>query len=197
VGFSLGANATIKLLGERSAGVVAGVAVSAPLDLAVGAEHLHHMAGGMYERFLVRRLRAEALRPAARYTPEERSAILAAKTIVDFDNVITAPRNGWRDAAHYYAVNSAIRYLDSVRVPLLVIHAQDDPMIPLSPYRAVDWNALPTTQLILTQRGGHVGFHGRDANPWYVQAVGEFLSSIASPDQGAGERSSSEVPPAR
>ena len=55
MGFSLGGNATIKLLGEPLEGlpVFAGVAVSAPLDLAVGAEHLHHMAFGMYERYLL------------------------------------------------------------------------------------------------------------------------------------------------
>ena len=161
----LGANATIKLLGEHSPAVVAGVAVSALLDLAVGAEHLHHIAGGWYERFLLRRLRAESLRPAARYTPEERAAILSAKSIVDFDNAITAPRNGWRDAAEYYRVNSAIRYLDSVQQPLLMIHAKDDPMIPLGPYESVDWNAFPAVRLVLTEHGGHVGFHGRDDAP--------------------------------
>lgn len=197
VGFSLGANATIKLLGEHSPAVVAGVAVSAPLDLAVGAEHLHHIAGGWYERFLLRRLRAESLRPAARYTPEERAAILSAKSIVDFDNAITAPRNGWRDAAEYYRVNSAIRYLDSVQQPLLVIHAKDDPMIPLGPYESVDWNAFPAVRLVLTEHGGHVGFHGRDDAPWYVGAIVEFLRSSVSPDPDAGGRSSNAGRPGR
>ena len=82
----------------------------------------------------------------------------SAKSIVDFDNAITAPRNGWRDAAEYYRVNSAIRYLDSVQQPLLVIHAKDDPMIPLGPYESVDWNAFPAVRLVLTEHGGHVGF---------------------------------------
>ncbi|MEZ5184506.1 MAG: alpha/beta fold hydrolase [Candidatus Nanopelagicales bacterium] len=197
VGFSLGGNATIKLLGERTAGVVAGVAVSAPLDLAVGSEHLHHMAGGLYEKYLLRRLRSESLRPAARYTPEERAAILAARTIVDFDNAITAPRNGWRDAAEYYYVNSSIRFLDQVQAPLLVIHAADDPMIPLGPYQSVDWDALPTTELVLTEHGGHVGFHGRDAVPWYVGAVVRFLSGLGYRDPGADAKSSIEGPPGR
>ena len=132
----LGANATIKLLGEHSPAVVAGVAVSARwISPSVPNTCTTSPAGG--ERFLLRRLRAESLRPAARYTPEERAAILSAKSIVDFDNAITAPRNGWRDAAEYYRVNSAIRYLDSVQQPLLVIHAKDDPMIPLGPYESV------------------------------------------------------------
>lgn len=178
MGFSLGGNLVIKLLGERAAGVVAGVAVSAPLDLAVGVEHLHHRAGGMYEWFLLRQLRRESLRPAARYTPEERAAILNARNLVEFDNAITAPRHGWRDAAEYYHVNSSINYLQRVAVELLVVHAKDDPMVPLGPYESVDWEALPTTRLVLTEHGGHVGFHGRDQLPWYVSATLEFLRSL-------------------
>lgn len=197
MGFSLGGNATIKLLGEHTPGVVAGVAVSTPLDLAVGAEHLHHRTAGLYERFLLRRLRAEALRPGARYTPQERARIMAARTIVEFDNAVTAPRHGWRDAGEYYAVNSSIRYLPSVRVPLLVIHAKDDPMVPLGPYLSVDWGSLPTTRLILTEHGGHVGFHGPGRHPWYVGVAAQFLSRSAVRGPAAGGRPGSEEPPAR
>lgn len=178
VGFSLGANATIKLLGEHTPGVVAGVSVSAPLDLAVGAEHLHRRAGGWYEKFLVGRLKQEVLRPGARYTPEERQAVVAARTIVEFDNAITAPRHGWRDAAEYYAVNSSIGFLPKVEVPLLVLHARDDPMVPIGPYDAVDWSALPHVECVITDHGGHVGFHGREQRPWYVAATLAFLTHL-------------------
>ena len=178
VGFSLGGNLSIKLLGEHPDAVVAGVAVSAPLDLAVSVEHLHHMAGGLYERFLVHRLRKEALRAGARYTPEERAGIIAAKGLVEFDNALTAPRHGWRDAAEYYAVNSSIGYLDKVEVPLLLVHSRDDPMVPFGPYLSVDWDALPTTELVLTDHGGHVGFHSRGRAPYYVGLAVDFLRKV-------------------
>ncbi len=181
VGYSLGANATIKLLGEHSPGVVAGVSVSAPLDLTVGAEHLHRRMWGLYEKFLVSRLKDEVLRPGARYTPEERQAVLAARTIPDFDSAITAPRHGWRDAEEYYEVNSSMRFLPLVEVPLLVIHAKDDPMIPVAPYHEVDWSALPAVELILTDHGGHVGFHGRGEVPWYVPVIVGFLQRTTAP----------------
>jgi len=181
VGYSLGANATIKLLGEHTPGVLAGVSVSAPLDLTVGAEHLHRRMFGLYEKFLVGRLKDEVLRPGARYTPEERQAVLAAKTIPDFDSAITAPRHGWRDAAQYYAVNSSQRFLPQVEVPLLVIHAKDDPMIPVGPYELIDWEALPTVDLILTEHGGHVGFHGQGQVPWYVPVIVDFLTRVSRP----------------
>ncbi len=69
----------------------------------------------------------------------------------------------------------SIDYLDKVTVPLLLIHAKDDPMVPFGPYMSVDWDALPTTRLILTDHGGHVGFHSRGSAPYYVGVAVDFL----------------------
>jgi predicted alpha/beta-fold hydrolase len=193
VGYSLGANATIKLLGEGAAGVVAGVSVSAPLDLTEGAEHLHRRAWGFYEKFLVRGLKRDVLRPGARYTPEERQAVADAKTIAEFDSAITAPRHGWRDAWEYYEVNSSAQFLPGVEVPLLVIHAKDDPMIPFGPYQRVEWDALPNVDLLITDHGGHVGFHGRGALPWYVPVIVGFLQRVTRP---APQDPAADGPPA-
>ncbi len=179
VGFSLGGNLTLKLLGEPLDGipVVAGVAVSSPLDLALGTEHLSQTAFGAYERYLITKMRREVTRPSSAATAEERARVARVRGILDFDNAITAPRNGWRDAAEYYALNSAIGFLPTITRPTLVIHAMDDPMIPAAPYRAVDWDALPAITREITASGGHVGFHSRQSKlPWYVDRVAEFLS---------------------
>lgn len=184
VGFSLGGNAVLKLLGEPHPGtaVVAGAAVSAPLDLAAGSPYLRRAAFGVYERFLVRKIRADALRPGARFTPEERSAILASRTLVEFDDAVTAPRHGWRDAEEYYAVNSSLTYLPRIRVPTLVIHAIDDPMVSPQPYRRVAWEELAArgpVRRAITPHGGHVGFHEEgNSLPWYVHPLGVFLAEV-------------------
>ncbi len=184
MGFSLGGNLTLKLLGEPLQGlpVAAGVAVSAPLDLAVGSEHLHHMAWGAYERFLLTGLRRDALSQPYGLTSQEREDIRAVSRIVEFDDLITARRNGWRDAAEYYAVNSSGRFLPRIRVPTLVVHAVDDPMIPDGPYRAVDWEGLAELGYVhraVTALGGHVGFHERGKKlPWYVGETLRFLASL-------------------
>ncbi len=181
VGFSLGGNLTLKLLGEPLEGlpVVAGIAVSAPLDLGAGAEHLHHVAFGLYERYLLRGLRADVERFGGAMSATERAEVRSARRIEEFDTVFTARRNGWRDAAEYYAVNSSLQYLDRIEVPTLVIHALDDPMVPSGPYRAVDWAALAVrghVQRAITARGGHVGFHQRgNRPPWYVEQARSFL----------------------
>lgn len=185
MGFSLGGSTTLKLLGEpHDLPPVAGVAVSPPLDLSAGSEHLTHMMFGLYERFLMRGLRRDSLRtmpdgtPAV--TPAERRAILAARRIVEFDDAITARRNGWRDAAEYYSVNSAAQFLDRIRTPTLLVHSADDPMIPFGPYLAVDWDAIEAHGYVhraITPHGGHVGFHERgNPLPWFVGAAVQFVS---------------------
>lgn len=186
MGFSLGGNMTLKLLGEplEDVPVHAGIAVSAPLDLSVGAEHLHHMWFGFYERFVLSGLREDLARsgPASGLTPAEVDAVARARTLIDFDNAVTAPRNGWVDAAEYYAVNSSAQYLPRIETPTLVIHAIDDPMIPAGPYQAIDWDGLaqdgPVRRLI-TPHGGHVGFHERGKRfPWYVGQTVRFLAGV-------------------
>ncbi|MEI8083331.1 MAG: alpha/beta fold hydrolase [Actinomycetes bacterium] len=189
VGFSLGGSMAIKLMGEphEHLPIYAAVSVSAPLDLAVGSVYLHRMAFGMYERFIVSGLKKQSLAPGpggqARVTEQERSAIVRARSLADFDDALTAPRNGWRDSAEYYAKNSSGPFLARIDLPTLVIHSVDDPMIPASPYRAIDWESLEGkgfVQRAITARGGHVGFHERgNPLPWYVGQAVTFLSAIS------------------
>ena len=157
--------------------------MSAPLDLSVGADHLHSMMFGFYERFVMNGLREDTARPgpASGLSPEEAEAIRNARTIAEFDDAITAPRNGWQDAAEYYAVNSSGQFLPRIRIPTLVIHAMDDPMVPSQPYRDIDWQAVESAGYVhrsITAHGGHVGFHERGrAYPWFVPQAVRFLTS--------------------
>lgn len=186
MGFSLGGNVTLKLVGEPLEGLplVAGVAVSAPLDLAAGSEYLHHVAFGLYERAMLRGLRADVARFAPEMTADEVAAVIAARRIEQFDDAFTARRNGWRDAAEYYAVNSSAQYLPRITLPTLVIHALDDPVVPAGPYRSIDWAGLESqghVRRAVTAHGGHVGFHQRGARPpWYVEQAVAFFTRVVT-----------------
>lgn len=96
---------------------------------------------GLYERAMLRELQATVER-SADMTAEARAAVATARRIAEFDDAFTARRNGWRDSAEYYAVNSAAQCLPRITVPMLVIYAVDDPVVPSAPDRAVDWAAL-------------------------------------------------------
>lgn len=183
VGYSLGANMLLKYLGEHGAATPlrAAVSVSAPLDLAVTAQRLMRPRNALYQGYLLKYMRAEAMAPIAAITAAERRAIRAARSIWAFDEGYSAPRNGFSSAADYYERCAARNYLATIAVPTLVIHALDDPWIPPAPYLAFDWRANPHLVPLLTRSGGHVGFEGRDRSAaWHDRAIAQFLAALFS-----------------
>lgn len=190
-GFSLGANALLKLLGEREDGgtgvVDAAVAMSVPFDLAAGAELLERgPMGRLYTAYFLRSLRRKvrAKEPLLRDVIDVEAA-LRAGTLREFDDAATAPLHGFRDAAHYYASASSKDFIGGIRVPTLVMHALNDPLIPAGvvPYDAMESN--PWLVAVLPRRGGHVGF--LEGAPWRSRLWGDeegarFLSeTLAAP----------------
>ena len=171
VGYSLGGNVLLKYLAEAGAhaGLMAAVTVSAPIDLRATAHCITSKRNRLYHAHLIDGMR------------KERGAIAKdIRTITEYDNRITAPENGFRDAEEYYAECSSAPRLGLIRVPTLLIHAADDPWIPVSCYTAIRWGDMPWLQLKLPVSGGHVGFHGIGLDrPWYDVALLKYLAHLA------------------
>ena len=176
VGFSLGGALALRLAHAPylPAPVKAVVAVSAPLDLVATSERMVRPRNRLYERWLLNRLRRET-EPLWHDGPADvRAAVQGAKHIRDFDDALTAKEAGFRDAADYYASCSPLRGMNRLRVPTLLIHADDDPWIP--PPVVVE---RPPLRVVVTRGGGHVGFHGRGSRvPWYVGTAAQFVKSF-------------------
>jgi uncharacterized protein len=170
-GFSLGGNVVLKLageLGETAAALFRGVcAVSTPIDLAASCGRIGRWDNRLYERRFVRRLRRR-LCAMGRYSPRDFRGV---RSIRDVDERITAPAFGFQNAAHYYRTQSAARYLDSIRVPALLIQAKDDPLIPFGSYRHPAFETNPFLTLWATEHGGHVGFLARGAPRFWAEAA--------------------------
>ena len=175
VGFSLGGALALRLAQASClpGSVKAVVAVSAPLDLVATAERIARRRNRFYERWLLRRLKRET-EPVWRRVPAPvRAAVQAARHIRDFDDALTAKEAGFRDAADYYASCSPLRGMDALRIPTLLIHADDDPWVPPPSVRE-----RPPLRIVVTRGGGHVGFHGTGSRvPWYVGAAAHFVKS--------------------
>ncbi len=175
-GFSLGGNTVLKLaadLGEEAPVLVAAVcALSAPIDLAACARRLEDPENRLYHwRFL--RLMKERWRRKHRTTPLEfpLNGLDEVKTLREFDDRFTAPSFGFRDAAHYYGTQSAKRHLERVRIPTLLIQAEDDPLIP---FRVFDQPAVhrnPAIRLLATAHGGHLGFLSRHTPRFWADTI--------------------------
>ena len=179
VGFSLGGNVLLKYLAEDGSAtpLVAADTVSAPIDLAASARHFDRRRNWPYKRWLLARMRAEVL---ATLGVAERDAQIAraARSIVAFDDRFTAPRNGFHDAADYYAQCSAQPLLADIAVPTLVMHARNDPWVPAAPYAATAWHTNDRLVPLIAGAGGHVGFHGKGATaPWYAERIVSFLAT--------------------
>jgi predicted alpha/beta-fold hydrolase len=170
VGFSLGGNVLLKLLGERDDGgqglVDAAAVISVPYDLAAGSAELERTRmGRVYTEYFLRSLRRKiAVKRAELAERVDIEAADAARTIREFDDRVTAPLNGFVDAMDYYARCSSVGFLRQVRVPTLMMHAEDDPFLPREAIPSTEVRANPHLSLELVPRGGHVGF--LEGSPW-------------------------------
>lgn len=167
VGFSMSGNIVLKLAGEDADGIpreVSGIcAVSPSVDLSSCAEAINLRANWVYKQSFLRSLRRR-IRNKKKLYPDlyDTSALHLVRTIRDFDERYTAVDGGYEDADDYYRRASALRLIPSIRVPSLIIHAQDDPFIPFQPLRDASVTSNPYVLLLAPSRGGHVGFVAAD-----------------------------------
>jgi hypothetical protein len=180
VGYSLGGNVLIKMLAESpDLPVRAGISVSAPIDLEATSQRFHQPRNRLYLRWLLTLLKREATAPPADLSDAERAAIVSARTVREFDDRFIAPRFGFDGAAGYYRDCSGIRFLPEVAVPLLALHADDDPWIPDDAYARAAEVANANLRVAVTRGGGHVGFHGQgDPQPWHDRAIHAFVQEV-------------------
>jgi uncharacterized protein len=185
VGFSLGGNQALLAMGRADdalpGALRACAAVSPPLDLAACCAAIDAPSNRLYQAYFMRALRssyAERQRLLPELYAAGRERGLAS--VRAYDEAITAPYNGFADAADYYARSSAGPHLASIRRPTLVLAAEDDPMVP-GPSVA-RW-PLPASGVVvreMTPTGGHVGFTGRTRAPgryWAAERVMRFLEA--------------------
>ncbi len=168
IGYSMGGNLVLKLLGEWGADapaqVKAGVGVSPAMDLAPSADALHNPVNRIYEWKFLRGLRRRMRRKAALY-PEHYDVryLRGMRSLRDFDDQITARYSGFRDAQDYYTRAAAARVVDGIAVPTLILHSLDDPFIRVLPQTREKLLRNPNITYIETARGGHCAFLA-DAN---------------------------------
>ncbi|HEV2287754.1 MAG TPA: alpha/beta fold hydrolase [Candidatus Acidoferrales bacterium] len=165
-GFSMGGNLVLKMAGEfrttapSQLRAVAGVCPSC--DLGVCADAIGAPRNRLYERHFVRRLKRR-MRWKSELFPcmYPLNGLDKVRTVRQFDNEITAKFCGFRDADDYYARSSALQFLPEVRMPTLLVAAQDDPLIPFRSFEEGAWHDNQLIELESPPHGGHCGFISR------------------------------------
>jgi uncharacterized protein len=165
-GFSMGGNQVLKLAGEWGSGelgpappeVIAVAAISPAMDLSVSADALHFPSNRLYEWRFLQSLRGRIIRKSRIFPDHFQRRHLWWKSIRDFDDKITAPNAGFRDAEDYYEKASSAKVVDCIALPTLVIHAADDPFIRVLPETRAKLLRNPHIVYVETEHGGHCGF---------------------------------------
>ena len=186
-GVSLGGNVLLKFLGEKGSDlppqVKAAAAISVPFDLSRSARRINRGLSRLYQQFFLNSLRRKAQQKAERFPDlAPASGIAGLRTLEEFDNLITGPLHGFKDAQDYYERSSSLGWLKGIKLNTLLLSAIDDPMLPpevLDEAREIA-RQNPALHLEFVGRGGHAGFIAGSL-PWrpfyYAEfRVGEFFA---------------------
>jgi len=162
-GYSMGGNLVSKMAGELSGNAplaLRGVATVCPaLNLAACADALERRDNFFYRRHFVAGLMSRYAQKAKLF-PQLYSAngFGPIRTVREFDDAITAPQFGYQDAEEYYEAAGAKCVVNKIRVPYLLITAQDDPFVPYEAILASGAEKNPHVTFDAPPYGGHCGF---------------------------------------
>jgi len=184
-GYSMGGNLVTKMAGEFGSAVpkaLRGVCAVCPaLDLAACADALERWDNYAYQRHFVSGLMSRYARKQQLFPQIYSSNSLPPiRTVRQFDDFIIAPRFGYRDAQDYYENVGAKRVAAQIRVPFLMITAQDDPFVPYASFLKAKISENPVIQFVAPARGGHCGFiskHSGAERFWAEQRIVDFCTT--------------------
>ncbi|GAB3941907.1 alpha/beta fold hydrolase [Spirosoma harenae] len=163
VGYSMGGNITLKYLGVHGKQlpdvVKGGVAISSPTDLGASAQLLDRAANRFYRNRFMKKLVVKISQKAERFPGRiDLSKLRQVKLWRDFDEFFSAPINNYQNAEDFYAQASAVNFMPDISVPILLLNAQNDPLLSLE--CSPGWLAEAHKYIYLEtpKAGGHVGF---------------------------------------
>ena len=181
-GYSMGGNLVLAMAGKLGAAAppeLRGVCAVCPtMELAACVDAIERTDNALYQRHFVRGLKAR-MRRKARLFPGRFSlkGLEKLRTVRAFDDAVTAPHFGYRDADDYYFLASAYRVVQQVAVPAMILTAQDDPVVPFRIFEGAEVRGNPHITVLAPERGGHCAFISRSAGWerfWAEARVVEF-----------------------
>lgn len=170
MGFSLGANMLLKLLSEKPQQriIQSAMAISVPFQLAQCSDAINQGFSRVYQSYLLKSMVKNLQQKMqtidySSYLKVDKVDIGQFKSFRDFDQHVTAPLHGFKNADDYYQQSSSVNFLQGINTPTLVLHAIDDPfMLPSIVPKADELS--PHVAIELSKKGGHVGF--MQGSPW-------------------------------
>ena len=181
VGFSLGGNLLLKYLGERDfvpTQIKKAVAVSVPLSLRGSLEALNKSHNWLYSLSFLIKLRKKYKIKMEQFPEKETVDYKKIKSLLDFDNLYTAPAHGFRDAYDYYQKNSSLQFLPNIKIPFYILNAKNDSFLSQDCYPIDIASSMKNFFLETPKYGGHVGFHKTNGIYYSEERAVNFLNNL-------------------
>lgn len=187
VGFSLGGNLTLKYLGESTTQkfeqVKKASVFSVPIDLTGCSLEINKPHNILYSLRFLKSLNAKVrAKQKSNSDLKEINDYKGAKSVFEFDNLITAPIHGFKDANDYYEKCSSRNFISGIKIPTLVVNALNDPFLSESCYEASYFEASQCVFFETPSHGGHVGFSSYEKNGlyWSEKRALEWICEVKS-----------------
>ncbi|VVC75664.1 hypothetical protein AQUSIP_09540 [Aquicella siphonis] len=181
IGYSLGGNVLLKWLGEtgNENPLKAASAISVPFELHKAADRITQGFSRFYEWYLVKCAKNRLLQKFKKISsPIDLAALSEIDGIRDLDGKYTVPVHGFASVDQYYSSSSSRQYLQSIKIPTLLVHSKDDPFM-TEDVIPNESELSPHIMLEVTDAGGHVGFVSGSVpwrpQYWLEERVPEFL----------------------
>jgi len=195
-GHSMGGNLVLKMAGDLGDGAppqLRGVVAVCPtIELGRCADLLDSPRNSFYRWHFLRNLKKRYRNKVALF-PQRYSldGLPRVRTIRQFDDAITAPHSGYRDAVDYYHRASSMRVVAAIRVPTLILSAEDDPFIPVEDVREPAVAGNPNITVVQTRYGGHCGYISAEDGPerfWAEARTVEFCLTTSLVRESGDQR---------
>ena len=180
---SLGGTAALNMaldFPEETARLAGLVTIGTPLDMMATSKRFSRHRNRVYGRHMLLALKQIA-GTAPGVSNEALAAAFSARSVKEFDDRVTAPMAGHRNASAYYRASSVHERMHAIGIPVLVLHGSNDPWVPAKTCLKlpVPQDPLAGLSVVVTRGGGHVGFHDHDLN-WHIRATIAWCDAVAA-----------------
>jgi len=185
IGHSYGANLLLNYLGlfNKETDFIGGISLANPFNFILGESKAR--------KSLVNSAIADCLQKAVHRSKKELAEAIrfglnleeltSYKTVRAFDDNFTRKIYGFETVDEYYWEFSSCRRFRSVRVPLFMLQARDDPIAEANAFIKEDIERHNENIIVMmTPRGGHQGWiEGLlSLKRWYIKPTLEFLDAV-------------------
>jgi hypothetical protein len=181
IGFSLGGNLTIKYLGERRTNPIIKKAItfSVPMHLHSSCIQLSKPSNFLYSKRFLKSLKTKVKAKGKHFAEIDVAKLDSITSLIQFDDLYTAPLHGFKSAIDYYTQSSSLQFLKAITIPTLIVNAANDPFLSDECFPVELLKDHTFVKLEIPERGGHVGFalFNRNGVYWSEQRALDFITS--------------------